>query len=345
MPFAGRAGETGYLLFGVLILLFLFTLALSIAAPLVAKDIQRDKEEEAVQRGKQYKRAIRMYYKKYNAYPTTMAQLESTNNLRFLRKRYLDPMTGKDDWRLIHVGEAKVPVMGFFGQPLQAGTSSTTTGLMGNGTGSTANGSNASGASGGFGSSAGSSFGGSSFGSSSGTTGDGSVAAAPVGVLPGMSAGAGTGSGTAGSTDGSGATGAPSGSTAGFGTSAASQSTAIGSGSTGPIVGVGIAVDKPSLVIYHKQDRYNKWEFTYDPIEEQILGSGGSSIPGAAAAAGSGTGTSTGSSTTGGIGGTGTSTGSSTTGGTGSGSGFGSSTDSGSTPASPSNDGSSPNPN
>ena len=70
-----------------------------------------------------------------------MTQLETTNSIRFLRKRYLDPITGKDDWRLIHVGEAKVPVLGFFGQPLQAGTSSATTGLMGNGTGGASNGS------------------------------------------------------------------------------------------------------------------------------------------------------------------------------------------------------------
>lgn len=341
--------EDGYLLFGVLILLFLFTLALSIAAPMVAKDIQRDKEEEAVQRGKQYKRAIRMYYKKFNAYPTTIAQLETTNNIRFLRKRYLDPITGKDDWRLIHVGEAKVPVLGFFGQPLQAGTSSATTGLMGNGTGGASNGSTLS--------SSGPTFGNSSFGSSSngfgtssgiGTSsgssiGDGTPPAAPVGVLPGMSAGAGAG-GTAGATDGSGATGAPGGSTGGFGTSIASQSSSIGSGgTTGPIVGVGIALNKKSLVIYHKQDSYNKWEFTYDPVEEQMYASSGG-IPGASPVAGSSgsSGTPGSGSSTGFGSGTGFGTGS-----TNSGSGFGSSSGSGSTstPAAPVNNSGSSSPN
>src|SRR2546429_218702 len=120
--------EDGYLLLTVLVMIFLMLLALSVAAPKVAKEIQRDKEREAMQRGLQYRRAIQLYYKKFGAYPTDIKQLEKTNEIRFLRKRYTDPITGKDDWRLIHMGEAKVPPMGFFGQPLQAGMSSVSTG-------------------------------------------------------------------------------------------------------------------------------------------------------------------------------------------------------------------------
>ncbi len=51
--------------------------------------------------------------------PTTIDQLVKTDNQRFLRKRYLDPMTGKDDWRIIHYGEQRVPTMGLFGQAVQ----------------------------------------------------------------------------------------------------------------------------------------------------------------------------------------------------------------------------------
>src|SRR6201996_8662066 len=116
--------EDGYLLLTVLVMVFLILLALSVAAPKVAKEIQRDKEQEALQRGLQYRRAIQLYYKKFGAYPSDIKQLEKTNEIRFLRKRYTDPITGQDDWRLIHMGEAKVPPMGFFGQPLQAGMSS-----------------------------------------------------------------------------------------------------------------------------------------------------------------------------------------------------------------------------
>src|SRR5882757_2338173 len=120
--------EGGYLLLTVLVMVFLMLLALSVAAPKVAKEIQRDKEREALERGLQYRRAIQLYYKKFGAYPANIKQLEKTNEIRFLRKRYTDPITGKDDWRLIHMGEAKVPPLGFFGQPLQAGLSSVSTG-------------------------------------------------------------------------------------------------------------------------------------------------------------------------------------------------------------------------
>ena len=69
-------------------------------------------------RGKQYIRAIKLYYKKFNAYPPSIDALEKTNEIRFLRKRYIDPTTGKDEWKPIHFGEAKTQSVGFFGKPI-----------------------------------------------------------------------------------------------------------------------------------------------------------------------------------------------------------------------------------
>ena len=99
-------------------MVLLLTMVLAIAAPKMAESIRRDKEIETMHRGLQYARAIHIYYTKYGRYPNSIDQLVKTDNQRFLRKRYLDPMTGKDDWRIIHLGEAKVPAMGLFGQPL-----------------------------------------------------------------------------------------------------------------------------------------------------------------------------------------------------------------------------------
>ncbi len=53
-------------------------------------------------RGNQYKRAIQVFYTENKHYPAEVKDLESTGNKRYLRRRYIDPMTGKDEWRLIH---------------------------------------------------------------------------------------------------------------------------------------------------------------------------------------------------------------------------------------------------
>jgi len=103
---ARRENERGFAL------LLVFAMAAAVAAmlylemPRVAFEHQRNKEGLLAERGEQYIRAIQLYYKKTNKYPQTMEDLESTNNIRFLRRRYKDPMTGDEEWRLIHVDSA-----------------------------------------------------------------------------------------------------------------------------------------------------------------------------------------------------------------------------------------------
>src|SRR6267378_4510258 len=106
-PIRPHSREHGY----ILLTLMLMTVALVIAAaavlPSISFEIRRDREEELIHRGVQYSRAIRSYYKKFGRYPTRIEELESTNNLRFLRKRYKDPLTGQD-FKLLHLGEIQV---------------------------------------------------------------------------------------------------------------------------------------------------------------------------------------------------------------------------------------------
>jgi type II secretory pathway pseudopilin PulG len=120
----GKEPEAGYTLLAVIFLLFLLTLSLSLAAPRVARDIQMDRERETVQRGLQYRRAIQLYYRKFHAYPPNLDALVKTNNIRFLRKKYVDLTTGKAEWKPILFGQAKTQTLGFFGQPLAGGASS-----------------------------------------------------------------------------------------------------------------------------------------------------------------------------------------------------------------------------
>ncbi len=122
--------EAGFMLVFAILMVALVLIALAVAAPIMAKDLQRDKELESEHRAQQYVRAIRLYYLKNKTYPPSIDALESTNNVRYLRKRYIDPLTGKDDWRIIHVGENKTTVKGFFGQPL-GGLNTTGAGSLG----------------------------------------------------------------------------------------------------------------------------------------------------------------------------------------------------------------------
>ena len=89
--------------------------------PVSEADFQRDREIETMHRGKQYIRAIKLYYKKFGAYPPNVdALVKRPTSIRFLRKKYIDPTTGKDEWRPIHVWpEQDADGMGFFGQPLR----------------------------------------------------------------------------------------------------------------------------------------------------------------------------------------------------------------------------------
>ena len=123
----------------VIVLVFLVLLTLTIAAPRIAMALKRDRELETQHRANQYVRGIRLYYKKFGHYPGSIEQLQKSNNQRFVRQKYLDPMTGKDDWRLIHVGENKTKVKGFFGEDLPglAGGLGSAAGLQSGGNNST----------------------------------------------------------------------------------------------------------------------------------------------------------------------------------------------------------------
>ncbi|MBV9768629.1 MAG: hypothetical protein JOZ32_03575 [Bryobacterales bacterium] len=97
--------ESGFALLLVFVMAAAIAIALFIEVPRIAFESQRTREQLAIDRGLQYQRAIQLYYRKYHLYPQTLDDLETTHNIRFLRHRYLDPLTGKD-WRLLHVGPA-----------------------------------------------------------------------------------------------------------------------------------------------------------------------------------------------------------------------------------------------
>jgi type II secretory pathway pseudopilin PulG len=265
-----RHEEQGFMLVGLIVAIFFVLLALSVAAPKVAQQLRREREVEAVHRGNQYVRAIRLYYRKFGHYPGSIEQLEKTNNIRFLRQRYVDPITDKDDWRLIKVGEAKTTVKGFFGQPL-AGLTPGLGSAAGNASAGPAGAAGTGQQSSPYGAS--SPVGG-GLGSPSPTTGGLGSSSTPT--LGGNSTGGATnGPTTLGSPDSSG-TGSGPGSTNTLGSASGIASQSNGSSMSGgaPFVGVGVPKEGDSITILNEQTTYNTWEFIYDPRIEQLYAKG-----------------------------------------------------------------------
>jgi type II secretory pathway pseudopilin PulG len=114
-----RSRQSGYVLIVLMLLMALLIIALIAVAPREVTQIRRDREEEMIHRGKQYTRAVKLFYRKFGRYPTRVEELESTNNMRFLRKRWKDPTSGQD-FRILHYGEQKSVPKGLFGAPMGA---------------------------------------------------------------------------------------------------------------------------------------------------------------------------------------------------------------------------------
>lgn len=104
--------QAGYMLLSILLLMSLLVIAAAYQAPRIAQQIRREREEEMIHRGMQYTRAIKRFYRKFGRYPNRLEELENTNNLRFLRKAYKDPMTPEGKWRVLRFGENKTPGVG-----------------------------------------------------------------------------------------------------------------------------------------------------------------------------------------------------------------------------------------
>src|SRR5579872_3765786 len=99
-----REDEGGFAVLMIFVLAAAIGISLYMEMPRVTFESQRQRELLTVMRGHEYERAIQLYYRKLGRYPTKLEDLENTNNIRFLRAKYKDPLTGKDDWRLVHVG-------------------------------------------------------------------------------------------------------------------------------------------------------------------------------------------------------------------------------------------------
>ncbi len=101
---AGRH-NAGFTYIGLLFLVAMMGLVLTQAAAMWQTLQQRDKEEELLFVGDQFRRAIARYYAAGGGYPRQLEDLVQDPRFpgvrRFLRKVYRDPITGGTEWGLV----------------------------------------------------------------------------------------------------------------------------------------------------------------------------------------------------------------------------------------------------
>jgi hypothetical protein len=237
---AGKRGQEGYALLLVVFLTTLLLLATMVAAPSVRTERKREQEEEMIWRGKQYVRAIKLFYRKNGRFPTSLDDLTKpkTGSLRYLRQAYKDPMNKEDgSWRLIYVGPAG-QLIGSLKPPqtLQQGAGqpgAPAAALAGQGTTSQ-----------------------SAFGSSQSAFG------------PQSGAGA---TGTTGTAQGNPAAPGSSDSMSNPTSLAPTDTSSIIGGN---IIGIGSKIDRKSVIVYEKATNYHLFEFIWDPSKD-VMGIGG----------------------------------------------------------------------
>jgi type II secretory pathway pseudopilin PulG len=103
-PMQGRAGFT-YM--GMLVIIMIIGITSAVVGESWKIAAKREKEKELLWRGNQFRLAISRYYndpKHLHQYPTEWSDLTgesgSFSTIRYLRKKYKDPMTGQFDWAL-----------------------------------------------------------------------------------------------------------------------------------------------------------------------------------------------------------------------------------------------------
>ena len=231
-----RKNQAGYAL---LILVFLTTLVLVASMSIglrVLTEGRRQKEQDMIWRGNQYARGIKLYYRKFGRFPTSLDQLTqpSVGNIRFMRQAYKDPMNKEDGtWRLIYVGPAGQligslkPRSGGIQMPVAAGQP----GVQGNAPSAV----------------------GTQPGAAGGISGAPATAAPPSGTAAGAQ-------GTETSGAGTDSQSVPAGDTP----------TIMG----GNIIGVGSKVNHSSVMVYEQAHNYRQFEFIWDPSKDMgIVGS------------------------------------------------------------------------
>ncbi|HVS63015.1 MAG TPA: type II secretion system protein [Thermoanaerobaculia bacterium] len=95
-----RAGEAGYNLIILMVLVTVMNIMVAVALPSWSKWAQREKEEELIFRGLQYAEAIRVFQTRHGRPPNTLEELIEVEP-RSIRQLYPNPMMEKGRWGIL----------------------------------------------------------------------------------------------------------------------------------------------------------------------------------------------------------------------------------------------------
>ncbi|HEY4931397.1 MAG TPA: hypothetical protein VII23_07480 [Terriglobales bacterium] len=269
-----RQRDRGAMLLAVLFMMAIMVIVAMAMAPSFVQQMKRDREEEMIHRGTEYARAIKKYYKKFGRYPANLEQLENTNQIRFLRKRYKDPLSKDGQWKLLHYTDIQVLTGGAMmgAQGMQPGTQS---GLQGQGSSLTLSSALAASDQGAGTAPAGVQLSpqqpGAGFGNQSPGAGQTGAGASPFVMpqqgsagqgQPGFSLGPGVGqSGNLGGGQNPGVAGQTGSNNTIFGNTGVGGQTFGG----GAVVGVASKDKETTIRIFNKKKTYDEWMFIYNP--------------------------------------------------------------------------------
>ena len=264
LPITSRKSQiqqSGYVLITLMLAMTLAAIAALAILPSIKQQIQRDQEEEMCHRGTQYMRAIQHFYKKFGRYPTRVEELEDTNKMRFLRKRYKDPLLHdqqghEKDFKLLHMQDISMNNGPMLGQSVGGQVPT-----LGQGAGQN------------LGLQGGAQQllsqvqqqGGAATGLSSGAAGNNETDAEEEPNSQNPQGGSSSNSGSSGSNSSSSGSNSSSGFNSGSTTGTGLNGTVFGGG---PILGVASTSKQTTIREYNKKNHYNDWIFVYDPTSD-----------------------------------------------------------------------------
>jgi type II secretory pathway pseudopilin PulG len=108
---ARRRGN-GFTLAAIVIAMAVMAIFLAVAVESVSFQKRRENEEELIFRGNQFVEAVRIFRARQGRFPLSLDELYKANP-KVMRKKWVDPITGKADWSPVFLGQGQqIPVPG-----------------------------------------------------------------------------------------------------------------------------------------------------------------------------------------------------------------------------------------